>query len=161
MLKTILDVTMLVLAFSYVIKGFFNGFKKPIIKEVEIKIKGLKKELSIVQISDVHIGRSLGKKFFDDIVEQINTLNADIVVITGDLVDLHVDDIGDKLDSIKDIKSRHGTYFVSRNHEYFHGVEAICKYLESLHVKVLTNKSIVINNQINLAGITDLMGRQL
>ncbi len=161
MLKTILDVTMLVLAFSYMIKGFFNGFKKPIIKEVDIKIKGLKKELNIVQISDVHIGKSLGKDFLDGIVKDINMLNADIVVITGDLVDLHVDEIGDKLDSLKDIKSRYGVYFVSGNHEYFHGVEAICEYLKSLHVKVLTNESVVINQQINLAGITDLMGRRL
>ena len=45
MLKTILDVTMLILAFSYIIKGFFNGFKTPIIKEVNIKIKGFKKRV--------------------------------------------------------------------------------------------------------------------
>ena len=161
MLKTILDVTMLILAFSYMVRGFFNGFKKPIIKEVDIKIKGLKKELNIVQISDVHIGKSLGKEFLENIVKDINTLNADIVVITGDLVDLHVDEIDDKLDALKDIKSRFGVYFVSGNHEYFHGVEAICSFLESLHVKVLTNENVVINNQINLAGITDLMGRRL
>jgi len=161
MLKAILDVTMLILAFSYLIKGFYNGFKKPAIKDVEIKIKGLKKELNIVQISDVHIGKSLGKEFLETIVNDINTLNADIVVITGDLVDLHVDDIGDKLDSLRDIQSRFGVYFVSGNHEYFHGVEAICEHIKSLHVKVLTNESLVINNQINLVGITDLMGRRL
>jgi len=161
MLKTLLDVTMLILAFSYMVKGFFNGFKKPIINKVDIKIKGLKKELNIVQISDVHIGKSLGKEFLENIVNDINILNADIVVITGDLVDLHVDKIGDKLDALKDIKSRFGVYFVSGNHEYFHGVEAICSFLESLHVKVLTNENVVINNQINLAGITDLMGRRL
>ena len=161
MLKTILDVTMLILAFSYMLKGLFNGFKKPVIKEVDIKIKNLKEELSIVQISDVHIGKSLGKEFFDDIVRDINTIDADIVVITGDLVDLHVSQIGDKLESLKDIKSRYGVYFVSGNHEYFHGVEAICEHLKSLHVKVLENENVVINDIINLAGITDLMGRRM
>ncbi len=161
MLKTLLDVTMLILAFSYMLKGFFNGFKKPIINEVDINIEGLKKELNIVQISDVHIGKSLGKEFLETIVKDINTLNADIVVITGDLVDLHVDEIEDKLDALKDIKSRFGVYFVSGNHEYFHGVEAICSLLESLHVKVLTNENVFIDNQINLVGITDLMGRRL
>jgi predicted MPP superfamily phosphohydrolase len=161
MLKTLLDVTMLILAFSYMIRGFYNGFKKPIIKEVDIDIKRLKKELNIVQISDVHIGKSLGKEFFDDIVQRINTLNADVVVITGDLVDLHVDEIGDKLESLKEIKSRFGVYFVSGNHEYFHGVEAICRHLESLNVKVLNNENVIINNQINLAGVTDLMGKRL
>jgi len=161
MLKTILDVTMLILTLSYVFRGFFNGFKKPIIKKIDIEIKDLKEELNIVQISDVHIGNSLGKEFLDGIVKDINTLNADIVVITGDLVDLHVSKIGDKLDSLKEIKSRFGVYFVSGNHEYFHGVEAISEHLKSLHVKVLENENLVINNLINLAGITDLMGRRL
>ena len=161
MLKTILDVTMLILAFSYMIRGFFNGFKEPQIKEMDIKIDGLKEELNIVQISDVHIGKSLGKDFFDMIVKKINTLDADLVVIVGDLVDLPADEIGDKLDSLKDIKSRYGVYFVSGNHEYFHGVEAICEYLQSLHVKVLNNENSVIDGKINLVGISDLMGRRL
>jgi len=160
MLKAILDVTMLVLLFSYMIRGFFNGFKMPIIKEVEIEIKGLEKELNIVQVCDVHIGKSLGKEFLDSIVKDINSLNADIVVIVGDLVDLKVDKIGDKLDSLKEIKSRFGVYFVSGNHEYFHGVEDICEHLRSLHVRVLENESVVIDKVINLAGITDLIGRR-
>ncbi len=161
MLKMLFDVTILILTFSYIIRGFSNGLKKPEINRVDINIKGLKKELNIVQISDVHIGKSLGKEFLEDIVKDINTLDADIVVITGDLVDLNADDIGDKLDSLKEIKSRYGVYFVSGNHEYFHGVEEICLFLESLHVKVLTNESVVIDNSINLVGITDLMGRRL
>ena len=161
MLKMFLDVTMLVLAFSYLTKGFLGGFKKPIVKEQTIAIKGLKKQLHIAQISDVHIGKSLGKEFLDGIVKQINALDADLVVITGDLVDLKAEKIGDKLDSLKSIKSLYGTYFVSGNHEYFHGVEAICSHLESLDVKVLTNENLTINNQINLVGITDLVGRRL
>lgn len=161
MLKTLLDVTMLILAFSYMVKGFFNGFKEPVIKEQVIKINNLKKDFNIVQISDVHIGKSLGKEFLDLIVKKINTLDADIVVITGDLVDLHVSEIGDKLHSLKDIKSKFGVYFVSGNHEYFHGVEQISEYLKSLHVKVLENENLVIDGTLNLVGITDLMGRRM
>ncbi|MDA7848161.1 metallophosphoesterase, partial [Sulfurospirillum sp.] len=63
--------------------------------------------------------------------------------------------------SLKDIKSKYGVYFVSGNHEYFHGVEAICEHLKSLHVMVLENENVVIKNTINLAGITDLMGRRM
>ena len=161
MLKTILDVTMLILAFSYMLRGFYNGFKEPRINNVDIKLDGLKEELNIVQISDIHIGKSLGKEFFDMIVAKINKLDADLVVIVGDLVDLRATDIGDKLDALKDIKSRYGVYFVSGNYEYFHGVEAICEYLKSLHVKVLNNENSVIDGKINLAGIPDLMGRRL
>jgi uncharacterized protein len=160
-LKIILDISMFIIAFGYILKGFINGFKEPKLTELEVKIKNLKAPLEVVQISDVHIGQSLGKDFFDTLVQRINNLQADIVVITGDLVDLHVSKIGNKLDSLKDIHSKYGVYFVTGNHEYFHGVEEICKYLESLHVKVLDNENVVIDGKVNLVGVNDLMGRRM
>jgi hypothetical protein len=160
-LKIILDISMFVIAFSYILKGFINGFKEPKLTELEVKIKNLKSPLNIVQISDVHIGQSLGKEFFDEIVRRINKLQADIVVITGDLVDLHVSKIGNKLDSLKDIRSKYGVYFVTGNHEYFHGVEGICEYLKSLHVRVLDNENVVIDEKINLIGVNDLTGKRM
>lgn len=160
-LKAILDITMLILAFSYMIRGFVNGFKEPIITEQEVKIKNLREELNIVQISDVHIGKSLGKEFLKGIVEQINSLKADIVVITGDLVDLKIEQIGDKLDPLKDIQSRYGVYFVNGNHEYFHGVVKISNHLRDLGIRVLENESEIIDGKFNLVGVTDLMGERM
>lgn len=127
---------------------------------MDVSIEGLKKELSIVQISDVHIGNSLGKDFFDWIVTETNKLDADIVVITGELIDLPAEKIKDTLDGLKELKSKFGVYFVSGNHEYFHGVVEICEHLRTLGVHVLTNENLVINNSINLAGVTDLIGRR-
>ena len=157
MLKTVFDITMLILAASYMLKGFINGFKLPAINEVDVFIKGLKKPLTIVQISDVHIGKVLGKEYLQSIVKTINTLNADIVVITGDLVDMDIKMMGDALYPLNDIHSKYGVYFVPGNHEYFHGVESILKHLEGLHVKVLGNRHEQVGG-INLAGVYDLMG---
>ncbi|MBE0492316.1 MAG: metallophosphoesterase [Sulfurospirillum sp.] len=161
MLKMILDVGMLILVVGYMLSGFVNGFKDPRITKVRIKINGLKKPLKIVQISDIHIGKSLGKAFMDVIVASINTLQADIVVITGDLLDLKVDQIGDKLDSLKDIKSKYGVFFIHGNHEYFYGATQIGHFLRSLHVKVLENESYSIDGLINIVGVTDPMGRRM
>jgi len=134
--------------------------KAPRVKEVDVYIDGLKSELSIVQITDLHIGKTLGKDFMDDVVKQINALDADIVVITGDLVDMPVNQIGDKLDSLNSIESRLGVYYVPGNHEYFYGVNAIMDHVRSLGVHVLSNRSIVINHAINLAGVMDMMGKR-
>lgn len=158
--KMALDITMLIVAVSYMTKGFFNGFKAPIVKEVDIFIEGLAKEFCVVQISDVHIGKTLGKEFLDDIIRQVNALDPDIVVITGDLVDLPVASIGDKLDGLRDIQSRLGVFFVPGNHEYFYGVHAIMEHLEFLGVNVLSNRSMVIDNSFNLAGVSDMMGKR-
>lgn len=159
-LKMVFDVTMLVLAFSYMIKGFFNGMKSPLIKEVDVVIEGLDEGLIIVQISDVHIGKVLGKAFMDEIVQKINTLNADVVVITGDLVDMPVAQIGNTLDALREIKSHLGVFFVPGNHEYFYGVHTIMDFLKTRGVQVLENDSVVINERINLVGVTDMMGKR-
>lgn len=159
-IKTAFDITMLILALSYMINGFFNGMKAPLIKEVDVFVDGLKEELSIVHISDVHIGKTLGKEFMDDIVAKINRLDADLVVITGDLVDMPLKDIGDRLESLRNIQSAAGVYFVPGNHEYFYGVDEIMGYLEFLGVKVLDNRSVNIGNIINLVGVTDMIGKR-
>lgn len=159
-IKTVFDITMLVLALSYMLKGFLNGMKPPQIHEVDVFIEGLSQEVSIVQISDVHIGKTLGKSFMDDIVARVNRLDADLVVITGDLIDMPVDQIGDKLDALRNIQSSAGVFFVPGNHEYFYGVEEIMGYLDFLGVHVLANKALNIGNVINLAGVTDMIGKR-
>jgi len=158
--KIVLDITMLLLALSYMFKGFINGFKAPELRELDVRIPGLKEELSIVQISDLHIGKTLGKAFVGGIVQQVNTLDADIVVITGDLVDMPVEAFGDTLDSLKSLQSKFGVYFIPGNHEYFYGVHKIMEFIEYLGINVLSNRSMVINDTINLAGVMDMVGKR-
>lgn len=158
--KMVLDVTMLLLALSYMAKGFFNGMKPPRIREVDIFLEGLSQELCVVHISDVHIGKTLGKAYMEDIVKEVNRLEADIVVITGDLVDMPFNQLGDKIESLRDIQSSAGVYFVPGNHEYFYGVHQIMEYLGFLNVRVLANRSVNIGDVVNLAGVSDMMGKR-
>jgi predicted MPP superfamily phosphohydrolase len=158
-LKSILDITILIAAFSWIFKGFVGGFSKPIKRSVEVKIKNLKAPLSIAQITDVHIGKVLGLDFMREVVRLTNELDADIVVITGDLVDLAPKYAKEKLEPLRDLKSRFGVYYVLGNHEYFNGdVEKVIKLIQDFGIKVLENESVVVDGKINLAGIYDLRG---
>ena len=53
------------------------------------------------------------------------------------------------------------TYFVTGNHEYFHGVEPILEQVRALGIKPLTNQNVIFGNgtdRFNLVGINDLAG---
>lgn len=156
----ILNISTMIGLVLYLFRGFWGGFKEPIVNEVHVKIKNLQSSLNIVQITDVHIGKFLKKDFMQLIVDKINKLDADVVVVTGDLVDLKANEIGDGLDPLKEVKSKYGVYFVPGNHEYYHGVDAILEFLEGLHVKVLGNTSSKVG-QINLAGVYDIAAPRL
>lgn len=161
-LKIIFDITMLIAAMSYLLRGFAQGIKKPAVNHVDVRIKDFPIDgYCIVQISDVHVGRTIKEDFIKSLVEQANSLKPDIIVITGDLVDLPVDRIKVDLEPLKNLKAP--TFFVLGNHEYFHGPEPILKHLESLGIRPLLNESVTIgdkNNSFNLVGINDISGER-
>ena len=84
------------------------------VEHVSVPIKGLGTQLNgttIVQISDIHLGPFNGRYRLNMIVEKINQLNADIVVITGDLVDSSVESLKQAVVPLKKLKSKYGVYY--------------------------------------------------
>ena len=89
--------------------------------EQDIILNKLKPEyngFTIVQISDIHLGDIINEKFVQKVVNKVNSLDPDIVVITGDLIDDGGSDLKQLLPLVH-IKSKFGTYFVSGNHDNF------------------------------------------
>lgn len=159
-LKLVFDVTMLVAAFAYIFRGFSQGVHFPDVNKVQVKVKDFPLEaFNLVQLTDVHVGRTIKRDFIEKLVEATNDLNPDIVVITGDLVDLPISHIEYDLYPLKYIKAP--TYFIVGNHEYFHGVREAVEYLKELGIIPLLNEHVVIGDgdkQFNLVGLTDVIG---
>jgi len=158
--KRSLDIGSIAIAGSINAKAMYNA-KHIEIEKVDVKIKDLKKPYNIVQISDVHIGGLVDKKFVSSLVKTINTLNADIIVITGDLVDTNLIYAKEALNELKKLKSKYGNYFIVGNHEYFHKVKNIITYVNSLGIKVLENENVYIGEKnlgFNLVGVYDIFG---
>jgi hypothetical protein len=91
------------------------------VRKVPVNLSLLPSALSgyrIAMLSDLHIGPILGRRFVEYVVEITNRLNPDLIVITGDLVDGSVGRIGDDIAPLAKLRSRHGVYFVTGNHEY-------------------------------------------
>lgn len=158
--KKSLDIGAITMAGSVNAKAMYNA-KTVELEEVEIKIKDLQKPYSIVQLSDVHIGGLVDKDFIANIVKRVNALNPDVVVITGDLVDVDLEFAKPALNELKNIKSKYGNYFIVGNHEYFHGVVSIIRYINTLNFKTLENENVYIGKEdegFNLAGVYDVFG---
>lgn len=114
--------------------------------------------LTIVQISDIHVGPTLGHDFVADIVKRVNALKPDVVAITGDLVDGDVDELREHVAPLADLKAPLGVYFVTGNHEYYSGADAWIAELRRIGVRVLRNERVELAKDgaaIDLAGVDD------
>lgn len=131
------------------------------VKRVEVSLAKLPKELdgtTIVQLTDVHVGPTIGREFIEELVQVVNGLAPDLVAITGDLVDGSVADLEHHVAPLADLRSTHGTFFVTGNHEYYSGAAAWCEHLSQLGVRVLHNEHVVLGrdgHSFHLAGIHD------
>ncbi|MCD4667063.1 MAG: metallophosphoesterase [Sulfurimonas sp.] len=158
--KKSLDISSLLIATSLSARSIYEArFVK--LEKVDIKIKNLKKSYKIIQLSDIHIGGLIDKSFMDDIVRRVNDLNPDLVVITGDLVDIDISRAQDAVNTLRGLNSKYGTYFIVGNHEYFHNIEKIIKKVKSIGIRVLENENLYIgekNEGFNLVGVYDVFG---
>lgn len=135
------------------------------LREVEVGIRQLppgQDGLSIVQLTDLHVGATINGDWLRKVVARVNALKPDIVAITGDLIDGSVEDLRPHIVHLRDLKAKHGVFFVTGNHEYYSGAEAWVKHLGTLGVRVLRNERVSIGEGgLELAGVDDFMGRIL
>ncbi len=144
--------------------GFINARLTAKVVEVNIPIKDLPTALqgfTIAQISDIHVGPTIKGKFLKAVVDKVNELQADVVAITGDLVDGRVQDLAEHTRHLAELNSRYGSFFVLGNHEYYSGAEEWISEVNSLNITVLLNDHRVISHNgenLVIAGVTDYSG---
>ncbi|HUJ75699.1 MAG TPA: metallophosphoesterase, partial [bacterium] len=138
-----------------------EGLRKPSVKEVEVPLRRLPRSLdgtTIVQLTDVHVGPTIGRPFMENLVRRTNALEPDLVAITGDLVDGTVAELAEAVAPLRDLRARWGVYFVTGNHEYYSGIEGWLAHLPSLGVRVLRNERVSVGangDSFDVAGIED------
>jgi predicted MPP superfamily phosphohydrolase len=140
--------------------GFWLA-RSPRIMEVTVPIRRLPPALRgfvIAQISDVHVGPTIKRGFVAAVVERVNRLEPDMVAVTGDMVDGSVEHLGAHMAPLADLRSRHGSFFVTGNHEYYSGEAAWSREMTRLGLTVLKNRHVVVDHDgaaVVIAGVTD------
>ncbi|MDQ6976955.1 MAG: metallophosphoesterase [Ghiorsea sp.] len=140
--------------------GFEQAVGGAIIKEVHVPLGAPKAlfDLKIVQFTDLHIGPMIKRDYVQTLVQQMNDLDADIIVMTGDLVDGSVFRLQAEVAPLAKLKAKHGKFFVTGNHEYYSGAEDWIAEMQRLGFTVLLNahELIEVNGaKLLLAGVTD------
>lgn len=135
-----------------------NALAPPDLERIDVPIKGLPAALdgfTIAQISDIHVGPTIGVELMRSLVDRINALSPDLVAVTGDLVDGTVARLGEHTAPLGDLKSRHGTYFVTGNHEYYSGANEWIAEMRRLGLTVLRNERVELDHD---GAILDVLG---
>jgi predicted MPP superfamily phosphohydrolase len=127
-----------------------------------VRLDKLPRELDgtvIVQMSDIHVGPTIGRELIEDLVARSNALEPHLVAITGDLVDGSVENLRDQVAPLSQLKARWGVFFVTGNHEYYSGVTEWIDELGRLGVRVLRNERVAVADGLDVAGVDDHSSR--
>lgn len=143
--------------------SFAQGLRPPVIRNHEVSLPGLPTELdglTMVALSDLHLGTLKGKSWLQKLVSRVNRLSPDLVVIVGDLVDGNVEQVTRLLPELQQLRARLGIFAVTGNHEYYAGLEASVALLEAAGYQVLRDRWAEPAPGLIIAGVDDLTARQ-
>ncbi|MBN1594652.1 metallophosphoesterase [candidate division FCPU426 bacterium] len=132
------------------------------VETVEIKTDKLPAQaapITVVQISDVHIGQIVRRTQLQAIMKKVAALKPDLFVSTGDLLDAQVDGCEDLCAIFAEAAPRLGKYAITGNHEFYSGLEKTLSFTQNAGFTLLRGEAAVPGGLINVVGIDDRTGK--
>jgi len=130
------------------------------IKNLELTLpkgSGKLNELNIVMASDLHLSPIDGERLLAKIIDKMNSLNPDIVLLAGDIVDDKAEILEQRKigESFRKLNPKYGVFTINGNHEFINGVDASVEYAEHLGMKVLRDEYALIDSSFYVIGRED------
>lgn len=158
-------ITMLILIILLLLYSRFIGTIGLNTKEYTIEDNNISNDfdgIKIVHFSDIHYKRIITKDRIDKIINEINLINPDIVIFTGDLIDqdseINEDDITYLKEVLSKINAKYGKYSVIGNHDYSIDIEILRNIYKESNFNLLENSYDIIygkdNNKLYIGGIS-------
>ena len=142
--------------------GVHQAIRVPPLKDIEIHMAKLPPQFDgyqIVQLTDLHISRLFDAPWTRAVVADTNALDADLIVVTGDMIDGAIDERAPDVAPLRGLHARDGVYVIPGNHEYFFGHDAWMQYFAGLGMTALDNSHAILERggaKLVLAGVTDV-----
>ena len=158
------SITLIFVILVFIVSAYaiYNGSRYPRIKELTIPIYGLSGDWSgfvIIQLSDLHLQKWRSEKWLRHVVEETNRQDPDLVLITGDLIEEHMDRCQKFVPVLREIKSKHGVFAITGNHEFYSGIENFLAFSKKAEIRVIRNEKVRIGHHLNIIGMDDLTGQ--
>ena len=150
------------LAMALAAVGVQQAIRVPPVKEVTIKIDHLPREFEgyqLLQLTDLHITRLFNAAWSAEMVRRAMSLNVDLIVITGDVIDGTVQNRIKDVEPLGNLRAPDGVYAITGNHEYFFEQQRWTEHLASLGLPTLHNSHIIIKRgaaELVIAGLPDI-----
>jgi len=147
---------LLTLAGAGVAAGEINDFR---VRSIDAPIPGLPAALDgfrIVHLSDTHVGRFTGGPLLDRMADAINGMDADLVAVTGDVIDQSIGDLPEATAMLTRLTARHGVYVCEGNHDLFEGRDKFESGVRGAGLNLLLNSGTIIESRghrIELLGL--------
>ncbi len=151
-------------AFLALILGMLIAFRGPRVVELDIPIDNLDpafEGLRIAQISDLHVSFIIRRPYVQSVVDKVNALKADLVVLTGDIVDGSVQKLKSSIEPLAALEPKNKAYLILGNHEYYAGVRSWIEHFRALGMTVLLNEYRSVEHMgstLHLGGVVDPAG---
>jgi predicted MPP superfamily phosphohydrolase len=115
--------------------------------------------LTIVQISDVHLGLIVRSERLDLVLDKVRAEKPDILVSTGDLVDGQINHMTGLAERLRALSPKYGKFSITGNHEYYAGLEQALAFTRKAGFTLLRGES--TTGVINIVGVDDPTGVQM
>jgi predicted MPP superfamily phosphohydrolase len=111
--------------------------------------------LRIAHISDLHVGRYTRPTQIPAMVNAVNRLKADLILFTGDLIDISLKDLPRGIAAMKQIDPRHGMAIIEGNHDLIESADEFDRQVRDAGLPLLVDEAmtvIVRNQKVQLLG---------
>ncbi len=113
---------------------------------------------TVTFLSDIHAGPFMDVDEMKHIAKLVNALGSDFIVIPGDFVTSHVNEVGPFAEAMADLKAPFGVYACTGNHDYYAGVDIVSRGVEDIGMKLLRNENAVVKidgQSLYIIGVDD------
>ena len=138
--------------------AWIGGYVRPRTVDLEVELPNLPASadgLVVVQLTDLHLGALIGERRLRSVIEQIDGMNPDLVVVTGDLIDGDAGTVETMVPALKTLTAPLGVYSILGNHEIYAGPERCRKLMRDSGFVVLDNAAVEVTPGLWVAGVPD------